>query len=253
MSQVAFTPPRHADLATRCAAIARDRRYGHYVRIPDRICRCLNYFQAGGDHRAIRRRLYSFYLFIGVVDDALDSGLLEQGREILRQLARPLPDECAAITISPAELVTEYMMSQIGAAELSAIHSRFVKLFDAVVAERRAASIVAYIDRRMEVGWRTADLSYLFVKPLLPKPNRRLRQFMRQVGAVGCLVDSLIDWKADRRNGLLGFSPSLKDRCRLFVRTIRDGLSILRSHPRMSQLLLEALVDNLRDQHQRCD
>src|SRR5687767_6537869 len=36
-------PPAEADRLY--LALARDARYGHYVRIPERICRCLDYFQ----------------------------------------------------------------------------------------------------------------------------------------------------------------------------------------------------------------
>src|SRR5215510_3738424 len=58
----------------RCQAIARESRYGHYVRIPERICRCLDYFKLDGDRLAVKERLRAYYLFIGVVDDAIDSG-----------------------------------------------------------------------------------------------------------------------------------------------------------------------------------
>src|SRR5688572_11458919 len=83
------------DVQSRYEAIAQDSRYGHYVRIPERICRCLDYFRISSSRSAVRSRLHSYYLFVGVVDDVIDSNQPETGREILEQLAdqRPLWDD----------------------------------------------------------------------------------------------------------------------------------------------------------------
>src|SRR5918999_5628647 len=67
-------------------ALSQDARYGHYARIPERICRCLDYFNVSSSRRAVKERLHSYYLFIGVVDDVIDSSQLEAGGEILQQL-----------------------------------------------------------------------------------------------------------------------------------------------------------------------
>src|SRR5438132_5672728 len=63
--------------------IARDPRYAHFVNIPDRIIRCLDYFEIKCNQTKVRRTLRAYYLFIGVVDDAIDSGEIEMGRHIL--------------------------------------------------------------------------------------------------------------------------------------------------------------------------
>src|ERR687896_578518 len=67
-------------------AISQDARYGHYARIPERICRCLDYYNVTSSSRAVKERLHPYYLFIGVVDDVIDSSQLEAGGEILQQL-----------------------------------------------------------------------------------------------------------------------------------------------------------------------
>jgi hypothetical protein len=67
------------------------------------------------------------------------------------------------------------------------------------------------------------------------------------VGAVGCLIDSLIDLRADRRAGLLGFTPGLADYGKLIHRVLRDGLRISLKHPGLSRLFLRAVIDNLHD------
>src|SRR5437773_12576987 len=80
-----------ADIAWRYRSMSQNARYGHDVRIPERICRCLDYFNIPSSRRAVRERLHSYYLFIGVVDDVIDSSEPETAREILNQLDNPQP------------------------------------------------------------------------------------------------------------------------------------------------------------------
>src|SRR5437764_1905295 len=63
--------------------IARDPRYAHFINIPERIIRCLDYFKIKSNQAKVRRTLRAYYLFIGVVDDAIDSDEIEIGRHIL--------------------------------------------------------------------------------------------------------------------------------------------------------------------------
>src|SRR6266545_6754279 len=94
-------------------AVSQDSRYGHYVRIPGRICRCLDYFKIASSPSAVRERLLSYYLFIGVVDDVIDSSQLEAGREILRQLDDREPFFNEETKQSNAKLVTEVLKCHI--------------------------------------------------------------------------------------------------------------------------------------------
>src|SRR5258708_10418010 len=66
--------------------LAGDPRYRHFVHIPDRIIQCIDYFGIPCDRTAASNRLHAYYLFIGVVDDAIDSGKIEAGRAILEYL-----------------------------------------------------------------------------------------------------------------------------------------------------------------------
>ena len=59
--------------------LANDPRYQHFVRIPDRIIQCIDYFGIACDHAAVRAKLHTYYLFIGIVDDAIDSGRRQPG------------------------------------------------------------------------------------------------------------------------------------------------------------------------------
>jgi len=94
-------------------AISRDWRYRHYARIPGRLCRCLDYFKVASNRRAVQERLSSYYLFICVVDDVLDSNKLEAGREILEQLKRRTPFFNEETTPSQAKLVTGVLKCHI--------------------------------------------------------------------------------------------------------------------------------------------
>jgi len=233
------------DVQSRYEAISRDSRYGHYVRIPERICRCLDYFKISSSRRAVKERLHSYYLFIGVVDDLIDSSQLEAGREILRQLDKPFfSDESEE---SHVRLVTEVFKSRIGHETYPMVVTKLEELYRAVVGERNSRTMKAYIAQRKAVGHLTAEVSYLLIQPLLKSEHKDLRRFLQKVGEIGCLVDSLIDLKADARSGLLNFRPTLKDYLNLLSETLKDGLAIFLRHARLVGVFLDAITDNLLD------
>ncbi|MBA3243474.1 MAG: hypothetical protein H0T60_19800 [Acidobacteria bacterium] len=245
-------PTRHAqDERERLyRALARDARYGHYVRIPERICRCLDYFKVASERRAVKERLHSYYLFIGVVDDLIDSGRVEVGREILEQLGAgggggPSFDE--ETKRSRARLVTEVLQSHISPEIYPPVLGKLEELYRAVVGERESGTMRAYIVQRKAVGRLTSELSYLLIRPLLGRECVDLSRFLQEVGEVGCLIDSTIDLRHDGRLGLLSFRPTLRDHLRLAARTLREGLTVSLSHPRLSGLFLEGLCDDLFD------
>ncbi|MCA1635509.1 MAG: hypothetical protein LC802_17910 [Acidobacteria bacterium] len=233
-------------------ALARDARYGHYVRIPERICRCLDYFDIAASREPVRERLHSYYLFIGVVDDLIDSSRVEAGREILEQLGNgrdgggsPAFDE--ETKRSRARLVTEVLKTHISPEIYPAVIEKLEELYQAVVGERESVTMRAYVEQRKAVGRLTAELSYLLIRPLLGRDCVDLRRLMQQVGEVGCLIDSTIDLRHDGRLGLLSFRPTLKNYLQLAARTLRDGLSVSLRHPRLSGLFLAGLGDDLFD------
>jgi hypothetical protein len=225
--------------------VAQHPRYGHYARIPRRVCRCLDHFGVEADRRAVEERLRAYYLFIGVADDAIDLGRLEAGREILRQFASSAPPDAEAW--SSAQLLTEVLKTHVSPEIFPTALAKLEELYAAVVGERTARTVGDYIRRRKEVGRLTSELSYLLIRPLLRRERSDLLRFFQRVGEVGCLFDSLVDLKADERAGLLNFKPSLSDRLRLAAHTAREGLRLLRRHPRLFGLFCEALGDDLLD------
>jgi len=116
-----------------------------------------------------------------------------------------------------------------------------------VINERAATSIESYIIHRNSVGSLTAELSYVLIRPGLSRGHEILCRFMQRVGAIGCLIDSLIDLRDDNRLGLLAFKPGLTDHAKLIHHILRDGLRLSLEHPRLSRLFLRAVVDNLQD------
>lgn len=231
--------------------LAGDPRYRHYARIPERICRCVEQFQVEFDEELVRAKLRCFYLFIGVVDDAIDACAPEIGEDVLRLLKSrrsQMGDEPLA---SPAALVTFALKREIPPPIYPRTVRRLEALYKAVMCERRAETLREYVGFRKKVGWRTADLTYRLIEPLLSRPEKRLRRFLQRVGSVGCLVDSLIDLDTDYRNGLLAFRPTGWDRIKLFGRMMRDGLPIVWAYPRAAGLFLAAVRDNFRDRQRR--
>lgn len=227
--------------------ISQDARYGHYVRIPERICRCLDYFKVSSDRTAVKERLHSYYLFIGVVDDVIDSSRPEEGREILKQLENRTLFFNEDTKQSRAKVVTEVLKYHITLDIRPLILAKLEDLYQAVVRERQSKTMRYYIEQRKIIGCLTAELSYLLIRPLLKREHKDLCLFLQSVGEVGCLVDSFIDLRADDRRGLLSFRPTLKDYLNLTVQMLREGLTVIQRHPRLLGLFSMAIGDDLFD------
>jgi hypothetical protein len=228
-------------------AISQDSRYGHYVRIPERICRCLDYFKVSSSRRAVKERLHSYYLFIGVVDDVIDSSRPEAGGEILKQLDNRIPSFDEETRRSRAKLVTEILKCHISLDIYPMVLAKLEELYQAVIRERKSKTMRAYIEQRKAIGRLTAEVSYLLIRPLLNSGRKDLCVFLQKVGEVGCLIDSVIDLRADDRVGLLSFRPTLKDHLKLTGQMLHEGLKILLKHPRLLGLFVESVNDDLLD------
>src|SRR5215813_8730624 len=122
---------RHNQDDVEWLAISRDCKYGHYARIPGRICRCLEYFDISSDRRAVQERLDSYYLFIGVVDNEIDSVGLDAGREILKQLENGSPIFREPTKQSPAKVVTEVLRHHIGLEMFPIVLGKLEELYQA--------------------------------------------------------------------------------------------------------------------------
>jgi len=227
--------------------LAADPKFRHFVRIPDRIIQCIDYFEIDCARTQARTTLQAYYLFIGVVDDAIDSGKIDAGRLVLKYLstaASLFDDETRR---SNVRLITEILKSNISQDTYPLTMDKLRELYQECVSERSASSIDSYIEHRKAVGSLTAELSYLLILPALKGESEQLSRFMKEVGAIGCLVDSLIDLNADRRLGLVGFSPGIMDYVTLVISLLRAGLRVSLKHPGLCRLFLQAIVDNVLD------
>lgn len=231
--------------------LAGDPKYQHFVHIPNRIIQCIDYFGIVCDRAVTRARLHAYYLFIGVVDDAIDSGQIDTGRLILDYLSTPVPLFDETVRRSRVKLITEILKCQAETETYALMLNQLRQLYEEVVRERSASSIESYLEHRRSVGALTAEISYVLIRPGLSASlcdrHEALRSLMKQVGAIGCLVDSLIDLSADRRLGLLGFKPRISDYAKLIVNILRDGLRVSLRHPRLAGLFLQAIADNVQD------
>lgn len=236
---------RDFDLAYQ--AIARDPRYAHFINIPGRIVRCLDHFGIACNRIGVRQRLHEYYLFIGVVDDAIDSGKLDIGKDIIERFSDRVPCFNDRTRGSRVSLVTEVLKQDISDEVHPLVVGKLHELYRAVMSERKAETISAYIEQRKVVGRLTAELSYVLIRSFLEGEHRNFRRFLKRVGAVGCLVDSVIDLRADTRLGLLGFKPGMMDYVKLIICTLRDGLRVSLKHPGLAGLFLQAIGDNVQD------
>lgn len=231
----------------RYQAIAANRKYRHFTRIPRRIIRCLDYFGVNCDLIVVERRLRAYYLFIGVVDNAIDSGQLQISQIVLRQFESRATRFDQSSNISEIALVTERLLNEISDETYPEVLNALHALRAAVEHERTAASMAEYIEARKQVGQLTAKLSFVVIRPLLSTASGQLCQFMERVGEIGCLVDSVIDLNADRRSGLLNFQSTRWEFVRLLTCAVKSGAQLSIRHPHLFGLFLEAVIDTLRD------
>jgi hypothetical protein len=231
----------------RFEALGRDPRFRHYTRIPRRIEQCIRLFGVQYPCETVLDKLHHFYLFIGIIDDAIDADSLGIGQAVMRQLRHRPGWLDPQATESDAGLATELLKTRIAPSVYARVVRGLDALHRAVVGEKEAGSLQKYMSLRRRVGQLTADVSYRLIEPHLRPADRRLRRFMQQVGAVGCLVDSAIDLDNDARQGLLSFDPAWFDRGRLILQSIRGGLPIVARNPRAVGLFLAAIWDSFRD------
>lgn len=255
-----FSPPPSAEpreLKKRIrrvgAALTGDRRYGHYLRIPERICRSLDLFRVRYHRAATRRKLRCYYLFIGVVDDGMDLIDSSNGLKVLRRLQTLAPMWDVEATRDRCAAVTELLKAQLEPSIATRMARRLRTLHAAVMAERQAPSLREFVRSRRLVGRLTADLSYLMIEPCLEQPNSSVRNFLRRVGAVGCLIDSVVDARADFESGHQRLPPRFWGRFLLTLCAVRWGLPLIAAHPRAAGLFLQAAIDTLLDRRVRSD
>jgi hypothetical protein len=242
-----------AEVENAFGAIAAQQRYSHHLRMPVRICRSLDAFGLSYEPTCTRLKLTVFYLFAGVVDDWLDERWTERGPLLLARLAEPLPCFDRQVVDSAPLLATEFLKACIAPENYLAVLSGLHELYREVVREYQATDPADYFKARQATGRLTADVSYLLVADELhPAQTRdKVRPFMNEVGAVGNLVDSLVDLPGDQRRGLLGFRSRATDWARLLVECLARGMWLLARHPRLVGLYAAAVHDTWQDATRR--
>ena len=240
------SPLVNRELWRRYQTIVNNSRYSHFTRIPERIIRFLDSFHIHFDRTAVHERLLSHYLFIAVVDDAIDSG---------EDVAQMVFDHfnsaaCDLSELSPrfdVATVSEILKFYVVADQRSSLLRSLQRAHREVIGERAATSVRTYISHRKALGRATARQSYLLIHPALREPDQKICRLMEEIGAVGCLVDSLIDIGEDHRSGLLNFDLTVVNYATLCFRTAVSGLRVLAKKPSLIFLLGEAIADNIRD------
>ena len=228
-------------------AITRDPHYFQFANIPQRIIQCLESFATVLEPETMRARLLAYYIFIGVVDDEIESAEFEIGESTLRRLANPLPCFDRDTRASNSQFMTEILKQHINPNIHSQVLRKFSELHQANLAERQASTMKGYVAQRKLVGRLTAELSYMLIQDLVCFEETRCCEIMTEVGAVGCLVDSVFDARADKRAGALSFRPGWLDFLRLGATTILGGIKLVVTHPRMLPLFADAMRDNFCD------
>jgi hypothetical protein len=224
-------------------AISSHPCYQHYVRIPDRICSSLDFFDHSYDREIVPGILKSFYLFIGIVDHAMDTISISIASDVLQQLKQP----ASFIETVPHKLATELLKSQINPKVYDIVLHRFSQLCEAVFHERCSRTISEYAQQRRNIGSLTAEISYLLIMPFLNEHHSEVRDFFGKVGEVGCLVDSLIDLRSDYKRDLINFRANVFCYLKLLIHAARIGIPLILRYPNLISNFCEAIIDNCCD------
>jgi hypothetical protein len=238
-----------ADQRQHYEELARADKYQHFVRIPERILRCLDHCRLTYDRKLVSERLRAYYLFIGVVDEAIDGGNLDAGNRILQAFTckGPRASQSALFDSSSPGIMTRVLRQHTTDNNHALISAKLAELYREVVSEQMAPSVEAYIHQRKMVGSRTAELSYLLIRDSLHGDVYQVSQLMMQVGKVGCLIDSIIDLNLDWRAGLTSFKPSLLDRLNVAASAFWEGTKTIFRYPLLTIVFAEAVADNIHD------
>jgi hypothetical protein len=241
------SPLSNPDLWRLYQAIVNDSRYGHFRRIPKRMVRFLESFHIDFDRVTVHERLLSHYLFIAVVDDAIDSGEEDVAPAVFDFFRDATCGSNEISCASDVAIVTEILKSHVADDNRVAILRSLRRAHREVIHERKATSIGRYIKHRKALGRATAKQSYFLIRSALREPNQKLCRLMEEIGAVGCLVDSMIDIDEDHRSGLLNFDLTAVGYATLCLSTAVAGLRVLAKRPALVFLLAEAVLDNIKD------
>jgi hypothetical protein len=220
--------------------------FQHYIKIPDRICSSLDFFDSKYNRKTVHEILKSFYLFIGIIDHSMDTISISVASDVLHQLKQPISFSEATLQV-PHRLATEVLKRQIHSEIYNLVLERFSDLCDSVFNERCSKTISEYIQHRKRIGHLTAEISYLLIKPFLKERDPEILEFFCKVGEVGCLVDSLIDVRFDYKRGLIIFTPNLSSHMKVTIHAASIGLPLLWRYPKLIHIFYEAVVDNCRD------
>lgn len=241
------SPLMNPELWRRYQEIVDDSRHSHFTRIPERILRCLDSLRIEFDRADAHERLLAHYLFIAVVDDAIDSGDEGVAQTVFDRFHDPACNLNQIADASDVAIVTEILKSHVEDDNRVSLLRSLQRAHREVIQERETRSIREYIRHRKALGRATAKQSYLLIESALSEPNHKLCRLMEEIGAVGCLVDSVIDAREDDRSGLLNFDLTAVSYAALCFSTTIAGLRVLAKRLSLIFLVAEAVIDNIRD------
>ena len=237
----------NGQVASRYQRLAADPRFFQFANIPNRLIKCLDSFEIEANQEDMRSALLAYYIFIAVTDDAIDGGDPDAGESILARIANPRVRLSGDAALSDAEFMAEVLKLYFPARASAQIRMKFRTLYRITLDEQRARSMREFVKTRKLLGRVTADISYLLVRDYLRNDVWKLRRLMKQVGAVGCLIDTVIDARKDQRAGLLSFRPSIAEWLYFYAHTLVLGLRVALKHTKLIRLFCEAIIDNVYD------
>lgn len=229
--------------------LIQNKKYVHYLQIPDRVSAFLDYFEIQYDDYNVQISLSTYFLWLKVADNEIDENSQTIGDRIKDRLVDPEIKINKETNSEPVLLLTEILKNQVNKSVYDSFVGGLNELYDAVLQERYSSTMTQYIINRKNVGRLTAYCAFEIMKPYLDNRQEIFLEFFQRLGSLGCLVDSVVDIKRDAEDGMLRFKPSINDRIKLYLNTIKEGTELLFKYPGLYRCFLNSTANVIREKY----
>ncbi len=200
--------------------------YHPYLKAPENICNFLDYFSIQHNRDFLIQALTTLYCWIKALDHEIDNESVS-GEIAIEALVTPsLLSKSSSSTLKKLTPALSLLIRP----RQELVIADFKKALKADQNKRCAQEMKEYIEARKNVGRCIANTTFSFLQPYVCLSDSFV-DFYRNLGETGDLIDAIIDFHHDRKNGEYAFTPNGKDYLKLFKTTSQKVVHLFISYP----------------------
>lgn len=227
--------------------LLQDEKYAPYLKIADKVPHFLDYFQMDYDKQGVKTSLSLYFLWLKCIDEELDTGDEHIGEQVKQNLLNSQPNITEEIIASTPLLLSEVLKVQTTPATYHHLLENLHELYDSTLSEKTAPSMSQYIYQRKKSGILTAQGAFIMMEPHLLTHNHKFVSFFQQLGALGNIVDSVVDLRNDIHSQTYSFHVTFLDVVQLYTQTSKDAIKVILQHPRLVKQFSKSAVNVLKN------